>query len=247
MSYVIEQRSPSMVSEKMYKMIMEELGQAPPAGLLCHIVVRSEEGLRHINAWQNQKDFEEFREERLLPALTKVMEKSGIKQVPQMDPPILLDVIDFWVGQQDDKRNELRRIFDLTTDAFNTHDIDAWGRHMSDNVTLSAPGDVSLEGRPAVTEYFRGWTLAFSDARVEITGLHLQEDAIVEEGIFTGTHDSVLHTPTGDIAPTGQTVRVRYVQLLRFTGTRISDMKLTFDRMSMLEQLGRVPAHATAA
>ena len=68
--------------------------------------------------------------------------------------------------------------------------------------------------------------------------MHIIDDVAVEEGVFTGTQDGVLHGPAGDLPPTGRAVRLDYIQVLRFRdGTHVS-FNLSFDRLAMLEQLG---------
>ena len=79
-------------------------------------------------------------------------------------------------------------------------------------------------------------------AHVDIHGLHIIDDVAVEEGTFTGTHRGVLRTPTSDVPPTGRTVRIPYIQVLRFRDGKHSSFNLMFDRLLMLEQLGLVPA-----
>jgi ketosteroid isomerase-like protein len=71
--------------------------------------------------------------------------------------------------------------------------------------------------------------------------LHVVGDVAVEEGTFTGTHDGVLRSPTGEIPPTGRPVRIEYVQVLRFRDGKHASFDLLFDRLSMLEQLGLFP------
>jgi predicted ester cyclase len=43
------------------------------------------------------------------------------------------------------------------------------------------------------------------------------------------------------VAPTGRTVKVSYLQVLKFRGGKHISFNLMFDRLSMLEQLGLVP------
>jgi ketosteroid isomerase-like protein len=68
--------------------------------------------------------------------------------------------------------------------------------------------------------------------------VHFVDDVAVEEGTFTGTHDGTLRTPAGDIPPTGRSVAVDYVQVLRFRDGKHVSFNLMFDRLAMLEQLG---------
>ena len=101
--------------------------------------------------------------------------------------------------------------------------------------------------RQSCVAFFGSWFGAFPDAHVDVHGLHVVDDVAVEEGTFTGTHDGVLHSPTGDVPPTGRPVRIGYIQVLRFRDGKHVSFKLMFDRLSMLEQLGLVPAPAATA
>jgi ketosteroid isomerase-like protein len=77
-----------------------------------------------------------------------------------------------------------------------------------------------------------------------VHGIHILDDLAVEEGRFTGTHNGVLRTPTGDIPPTGRSVSLDYIQVLRFRDGKHISFSLMFDRLLMLEQLDLVPAPA---
>jgi ketosteroid isomerase-like protein len=75
---------------------------------------------------------------------------------------------------------------------------------------------------------------------------HVIDDVAVEEATYTATHDGVLRSPTGDVPPTGRSVSVDYIQVLRFRGGKHCSFNLMFDRLLMLEQLGLIPAPASA-
>jgi uncharacterized protein (TIGR02246 family) len=141
-----------------------------------------------------------------------------------------------------------RDVFEAGTAAFNAHDFEAFAAVMDDGVTLRAPGAPPLAGREACVAFFRAWIDAFSDGRVEVGAAHVLDDGlVVEEGRFTGTHDGVLSTPGGDIAPTGRCVSLPYVQLLRIRDGSHASFALTFDRLAMLEQLGLMEEPASPA
>ena len=140
-----------------------------------------------------------------------------------------------------------REAFERGTDTFNAHDIDGFAEVLADDVVFVAPGPMRGEGRAACAAFYASWFGAFPDAHVEVDALHILGDVAVEEGTFTGTHNGVLHTPTGAIPPTGRSVRLDYVQVLRFRDGRHVSFNLMFDRLLMLEQLGLVPAAAPAA
>ena len=139
-----------------------------------------------------------------------------------------------------------REAFERGTDTFNAHDIDGFAAVLADDVVFQAPGGMHGQGRPACVEFYGGWLSAFPDGHVEVHDVHFIDDVAVEEGTFSGTHNGVLHTPAGDVPPTGRSVSLDYIQVLRFRdGTHVS-FNLMFDRLLMLEQLDLMPAAAPA-
>jgi steroid delta-isomerase-like uncharacterized protein len=140
----------------------------------------------------------------------------------------------------------VREAFDKGTEAFNTHDLDAFAEIISDDVVQTAPGGIRAEGKPACIAFFANWIEAFPDAHVDIHDVVITDDVAVEEGTFSGTHNGVFHSPTGDIPPTGRAVRAEYVQVLRYRDGTFFSANLMFDRMEMIEQLGLLPAPAAA-
>jgi ketosteroid isomerase-like protein len=139
-----------------------------------------------------------------------------------------------------------REAFERGTDTFNAHDIDGFAAVLADDVVFQAPGGMRGQGKPACVEFYGGWLSAFPDGHVEVHDVHFIDDVAVEEGTFSGTHNGVLHTLTGDIPPTGRSVSLDYIQVLRFRdGTHVS-FNLMFDRLLMLEQLDLIPAAAPA-
>ena len=140
-----------------------------------------------------------------------------------------------------------REAFERGTETFNAHDLKWFAELLADDVVFEAPGGLRGKGKEACAEFFGGWFGAFPDAHVDVHDLHILDNVAVEEGTFSGTHDGVLHAPTGDIPATGRSVRVGYIQVLRFRDGKHVSFNLMFDRLSMLEQLGLVPAPGSAA
>jgi ketosteroid isomerase-like protein len=137
-----------------------------------------------------------------------------------------------------------RHAFERGTDTFNNHDIDGFADVLADDVVFLAPGGMHGEGKEPCVEFYGSWFQAFPDAHVSVHSVHFVDDVAVEEGTFTGTHNGVLRTPTGDIPPTGRPVSIDYIQLLRFRRGKHVSFHLVFDRLSMLEQLGLTPTAA---
>ena len=140
----------------------------------------------------------------------------------------------------------VREAFTKGTETFNAHDIDGFTSVLADDVVFRAPGGINGRGKAACAKFFAGWFDAFPDAHLEVYGLHIAGNVAVEEGTFTGTHRGALHSPAGDIPPTGRPVTVDYVHVLRFHDGKHISFSLMYDRLLMLEQLGIVPAAAPA-
>ena len=139
-----------------------------------------------------------------------------------------------------------RDAFERGTETFNAHDIDGFAEVLADDVVFTAPGGMRGEGKRACLEFYGSWHSAFPDAHVEVHDVHFIDAVAVEEGTFSGTHDGTLHSPTGDIPPTGRAVSVDYIQVLRFRDGLHVSFNLIFDRLLMLEQLGLIPATSAA-
>jgi len=140
----------------------------------------------------------------------------------------------------------VREAFERGTDAFNAHDMDAFGATFADDVAQTAPGGMTSQGRDACIAFYSIWIEAFPDAHVDVHDVVITDDVAVEEGTFSGTHNGVFHSPMGDIPPSGKTVHAPYIQVLRYRDGKCVSANLMFDRMDLLEQLGLLPA-ATAA
>jgi ketosteroid isomerase-like protein len=138
-----------------------------------------------------------------------------------------------------------REAFERGTDTFNAHDMDGFAEVVADDVVFAAPGARGA-GKAAWAEFFGGWLQAFSDAHVEVHDVHFIDDIAVEEGTFSGTHDGVLRTPTGDVPPTDRAVSLDYIHVVRYRDGLHVSFNLIFDRLLMLEQLGLMPAPAPA-
>jgi ketosteroid isomerase-like protein len=136
----------------------------------------------------------------------------------------------------------VRDAFERGTGTFNAHDIDGFTSVLADDVTYHAPGGISGQGKAACAQFFAGWFSAFPDAHVEVHALHIDGEVAVEEGTFTGTHNGVLHSPAGDIPPTGRPVTIDYLQVLRFRDGKHVLFNLMYDRPLLLERLGLIPA-----
>jgi steroid delta-isomerase-like uncharacterized protein len=138
------------------------------------------------------------------------------------------------------------RVAEEFVEAFNAHDearIHALDR---DDVVFEAPGDVKVVGPDATTEYAMAWLRAFPDARINVHNAIAADDWSVQEFTFEGTHDDTLVGPAGEIPATHRRFTGRGVQIIRAQDGKIADVRLYFDQVQVLTQLGMMPAAAGA-
>jgi steroid delta-isomerase-like uncharacterized protein len=131
-------------------------------------------------------------------------------------------------------------------DAFNAHDEGRIRSLNTDDTVIEAPGDVHIEGTDGATAYAMGWLQAFPDARITIGNELVDGDWAVQEFTFSGTHDSTLMTPNGEVPATHRKLNGRGVQILKIKDGKVADTRLYFDQVQVLTQLGLMPEPATA-
>ena len=123
-------------------------------------------------------------------------------------------------------------------DAVNGRDSDAdpWAA----DAEMTAPG-AQASGRDNVLGFIGVFQEAFSDLRLEVEEILAEGQAAAAEGMLTGTHDGVFHTPDGDVPPTGRAVQLRWAALSAIEGDTLKSEHLYFDQMDFLGQLGLLP------
>src|SRR4051794_34678872 len=123
-------------------------------------------------------------------------------------------------------------------DAMNGHDSDAdpWAA----DAEMAAPG-AQVSGRDNVLGFLDMFRGAFPDLRLEVKQLLTDGPGGAAEGMLTGTHDGVLHTPNGDVAPTGRPLDLRWAAVYLTEGDTLKSEHLFFDQMDFLGQLGLAP------
>ena len=81
---------------------------------------------------------------------------------------------------------------------------------------LATAGAVEVAARVAETH---------PDLRLEIEQLLTDGPAAAAEGVMTGTHDGVFHTPNGDVAPTGRAIALRWAAVYVTAGDTLAVIK----------------------
>jgi hypothetical protein len=85
------------IDEAQYAEVRTTIGDAVPEGMIAHLVLRQDGGLRYIDVWDSQADWERFRDERVNPAVRKMMAAHGITPPAAPLPQHDIDVVHAWV------------------------------------------------------------------------------------------------------------------------------------------------------
>jgi hypothetical protein len=94
MTYAFTQDVP--IDAAFYKRIIDGLGDTPPEGLIVHIAAeRPEGGLRYLDVWESEQDWDRFTEERLHPVVHPLLAEifgNDLPPEPEQHPMHVLHV-----------------------------------------------------------------------------------------------------------------------------------------------------------
>lgn len=102
-----------------------------------------------------------------------------------------------------------------------------------------------ITGGDAITDVHFAWRDAFPGMRGEIENLVAAGDQVAWETTWKGVHTGPLTTPDGQtVPPTGRSVEVPACLVSRVSGDRVVEQRHYFDMVTMMTQLGLMPAAA---
>ena len=133
----------------------------------------------------------------------------------------------------------MRRLYEL----INAGDIDGFGDQLADDFVeheVVAPGmEPTKEG---VKQLFRMYRASFPDLRMEVEEVLPSGDKVVGRIRATGTHTGEAFM---DLPASGKSVNVQLVDITRFDDDGLAREHWgVFDALSMMQQLGAIPATA---
>lgn len=122
---------------------------------------------------------------------------------------------------------------------FNDRDFDAMDAHLDTAFTYEdVPRALSLRDAAEFKEWLRGWTTAFSDARIDAAQYLDGPDFSVARFQGTGRNDG----PFGDLPPTGRSMDVPYCEVMHYgSDGRVVSCQIYYDQLTLLSQLGHIP------
>jgi predicted ester cyclase len=129
--------------------------------------------------------------------------------------------------------------------AFNAHDMGEMLSHFSPETVKEVPGAL-LRGRDQLAAFFSVFWEAFPDIEVTVTSVVEEGSVVAIQARSRGTHLGTFRTPGGDIPPTGRHIDLPLSDDYKVEGGLIVSGHLHFDRLTLLEQIGVVPAPVPA-
>jgi predicted ester cyclase len=129
---------------------------------------------------------------------------------------------------------------------WNARDRDGWLSLIDSNWELVGPGGMTGTGRPAAEQFWSLWYDAFPAHRLDVVQEIAEDNTVVFEAFFDGTHTGPLNLPTGTVPPTGKHVRIPYVLIATAREDRFSRFVFYYDQVEVMTQLGLMPAAVPA-
>jgi predicted ester cyclase len=135
---------------------------------------------------------------------------------------------------------EARTLLEQNIKTWNDHDSVGWVGEFSSDAQLAAPG-ASGSGTEMARMFYSIWQDAFPDNQVRIVEIFEDGATAVLQAEFEGTHTATMNTPDQSIPATGKRVGLPFVTLNKFSGGKLVDFRLYFDRAELMGQLGLMP------
>jgi|ERR1022692_1470956 hypothetical protein len=86
------------ITAEIYTRIKDGIGPVPPPGMIAHLAYRTETGLRYLDIWQTEADWNAFQHDRLHPVVHPLLQEM-LGFVPPEPPRTALDLVDVWIAE----------------------------------------------------------------------------------------------------------------------------------------------------
>jgi len=144
--------------------------------------------------------------------------------------------------------SDAKRVLEQAIDLWNSGDRDGWAALYTEDVEWEAPGGARIAGLADLkVKYFDALLEAAPDRASIVDALIVEGDLVAEEGRYTGTHTGTWRNPDGaEIPATGRSLDFRFSAIFRVDDGKIASIRLYYDQLEVLSQLGLIPAPTTA-
>ncbi len=125
----------------------------------------------------------------------------------------------------------------LMGEIINAHTFDRLGEVFATDVVDHDPAPDQGAGVEGFQQFFTTMAAAFPDLSVEVDTLLADEEQVAMAYRISGTHDGEFQ----GIAPTGNPIEVRGVQIAKFRDGKIVERWGSSDELGLMSQLGAEP------
>ena len=145
--------------------------------------------------------------------------------------------------------SEAKEVLEQAIERWNANDRDRWAELYHDDVVFEAPGGSRISGLEDLKlRYFDALLTAAPDRGSSDVVLIAEGEHVVEQARYTGTHTGTWRSPDGvEIPATGRTLDFPFVGVFRVEGGKISSIRLFYDQVEVLAQLGLMPGGAPSS
>ena len=139
-----------------------------------------------------------------------------------------------------------REIIDQWFALFEAGDFAQLGMVTHPDAAITMPGGMQFHGPDELRPLLEAFHEAFPDLRHQIVDIVESGDKIAIELRIAATHTGILHTPQGDVPPTGRSVAWEQVDFVTLRDEKVAIWHTYFDQMTFLAQLGLLPTPGAA-
>lgn len=131
----------------------------------------------------------------------------------------------------------------LMYEAFNNNDLETILAYISEDIELVLmPLDLHFHGQEGFRELVQRVKTAFPDGTISLVNQAGNETGVVNEYTIQGTHTGFLLSPYREIPATGRAISCCVCEVWEIKEGKLAKLRLYFDTISMLRQLGLMPA-----
>lgn len=130
----------------------------------------------------------------------------------------------------------------VAAEVWNEGNLEVVDEFFTEESIAHFPGIDAIQGPDEYKEHVRQYHTAFPDFHVELTELFsdAEDDRVVARYDMTGTNDGPLQGGAMEIPPTGKSVEIDGIVVIRFEDGTVVEETNRSDSLRMLEQLGLV-------
>jgi predicted ester cyclase len=141
-----------------------------------------------------------------------------------------------------DVTNQNREIIKRFVEAGNARDFGALRALVSPTFERHCPAtpDVEVHSLDDFVRFLKSDLEAFPDNRVTLTTLVAEGEHVAVGGTYTGTQRG----PFGPFPPSGRRVTCEFGGIFRIESGTVAHLRLTWDNLGVLSQLGHLPPSA---